>query len=76
MTATLTIQNADRPLIDALKSVIRLTPGARVSVKETKSDGFYSEENIRHLEELKRLDDEGKLRWISKTPEELKAMEA
>lgn len=38
-------------------------------------DDFYSEANIRHLEELKRLDDEGKLHFISKTMEELKAME-
>ena len=26
-------------------------------------DDFYSEANIRHLEELKRLDDEGKLKF-------------
>ena len=40
-----------------------------------KDDGFYNEANIRHLEELKRLDDEGKLHWIPKTMEELRAME-
>ncbi len=38
-------------------------------------DDFYNEANIRHLEELKRLDDEGKLHFISKTMEELEAME-
>ena len=44
-----------------------------LSAKEP--DDFYNEANIRHLEELKRLDDEGKLHFVSKTWEELKAME-
>lgn len=38
-------------------------------------DDFYSEANLRHLEELKRLDDEGQLHFVTKTWEELKAME-
>lgn len=38
-------------------------------------DDFYSEANIRHLEELKRLDDVGQLHFVTKTWEELKAME-
>lgn len=38
-------------------------------------DDFYSEANIRHLEELKRLDDAGQLHFVTKTWEELKAME-
>ena len=38
-------------------------------------DDFYSEANIRHLEELKRLDDAGQLHFVMKTWEELKAME-
>lgn len=38
-------------------------------------DNFYSEANIRHLEELKRLDDAGQLHFVTKTWEELKAME-
>ena len=40
-----------------------------------KPDDFYSEANIRHLEELKRLDDAGQLHFVTKTWEELKAME-
>ena len=38
-------------------------------------DAFYSEANIRHLEELKRFDDAGQLHFVTKTWEELKAME-
>lgn len=38
-------------------------------------DDFYSEANLRHLEELKRLDDVGQLHFVTKTWEELKAME-
>lgn len=38
-------------------------------------DDFYSEANIRHLEELKRLDGAGQLHFVTKTWEELKAME-
>ena len=38
-------------------------------------DDFYSEANIRHLEELKRLYDAGQLHFVTKTWEELKAME-
>ena len=38
-------------------------------------DDFYSEANLRHLEELKRLDDAGQLYFVTKTWEELKAME-
>ena len=44
-----------------------------LSAKEP--DDFYSEANIRHLEELKRLDDAGQLHFVTKTWEELKAME-
>lgn len=44
-----------------------------LSAKEP--DDFYSEANIRHLEELKRLDDVGQLHFVTKTWEELKAME-
>ena len=63
MTATVTIQNANQTLIAALKSLVKLSPSARISIKKTLKDDFYSEENIRHLEELKRLDDEGKLKF-------------
>lgn len=38
-------------------------------------DDFYSEANLLHLEELKRLDDAGQLHFVTKTWEELKAME-
>ena len=74
MTATLTIQNANSTLVDAIKSILKLSPSAHLSIKKTAKDDFYSEENIRHLEELKRLDDEGKLHFVTKTMEELEAM--
>ncbi len=60
MPTMLTIQNSDKVLVSALRSVIRLHPQAKMTVRN-KNDGFYSEANIRHLGELKRLDDEGKL---------------
>ncbi|WP_294428484.1 hypothetical protein [uncultured Treponema sp.] len=63
MTATVTIQNANKTLIDAIKSLVKLSPSAHLSIKKTAKDDFYNEENIRHLEELKRLDDEGKLKF-------------
>ena len=63
MTSTITIQNANKNLVDAIKSLIKLAPSAHLSVKKTPKDDFYNEENIRHLEELKRLDDEGKLKF-------------
>lgn len=44
MTATVTIQNADNALINALKSVIRLYPQARVSVKKTQESIFSAQE--------------------------------
>ena len=57
-----------------VKSVIREEKiPFELSAKE--QDGFYSEANIRHLEELKRLDDEGKLNFVVKTMDELRAME-
>ncbi len=74
MTATITIQNANKNLVDVIKSLIKLSPSAHLSVKKTPKDDFYNEENIRHLEELKRLDDEGKLHFVTKTMEELEAM--
>lgn len=74
MTATVTIQNANKTLIDAIKSLVKLAPSAHLTVKKTAKDDFYNEENIRHLEELKRLDDEGKLHFVKKTMEELETM--
>lgn len=40
-----------------------------------KDDDFYSEANIRNLEKIKKLYDEGKLKFVTKTMEELRAME-
>lgn len=74
MTSTVTIQNASKTLVDAIKSLVKLSPEAHVSVKKTPKDDFYSEENIRYLKELKRLDDEGKLHFVTKTMEELEEM--
>ena len=61
MTATVTIQNADKTLVDALKSLVKLSPMANIKIKKTEKDDFYSEENINYLKELKRLENEGKL---------------
>ena len=74
-TATITIQNANKNLVDAIKSLVKLAPSAHLSIKKTPKDEFYSEENIQHLRELKRLDDEGKLHFVTKTLEELETME-
>lgn len=74
MTATVTIQNADNALINALKSLVKLSPSAHIKVQKTPKDDFYSEENIHHLEELKRLDDAGKLNFVEKSMEELEAL--
>ena len=57
-----------------VKSVIREEKiPFELSAKD--KDDFYNEANIRHLEELKRLDDEGKLKFITKTMDELREME-
>lgn len=57
-----------------VKSVIREEKiPFELSAKD--NDAFYNEANIRHLEELKRLDDEGKLHFVVKTMDELRAME-
>lgn len=37
-------------------------------------DGFYNEANIKHLIELKKLDDEGKLHYVEKSLDELMEM--
>ena len=75
MTVTMTIQNADNNLLNAIKALLRLAPNAHVTMKKSKDDGFYSEENIKYLEDLKKRDDEGKLHFVTKTWDELKAME-
>lgn len=74
MTATVTIQNADSTLIDIIRNLLGRFPSASLRVEERKS-GFYGDANIRHLEELKRLDDAGKLNFVTKSMDELKAME-
>lgn len=71
MVATFTIQNADTALLDTIKSVIKLSPKAKFSVKQSEDDGFYSEANIRHLEEQVKLYNEGKVKLIPKTFQEL-----
>ncbi len=70
MTATVTIQNADNNLINALKSVIRLYPQARVSVKKSPEPRF-SEKDIQEMEEQAKLFEEGKIKLIPKSFEEL-----
>ena len=70
MTATMTIQNADNNLLNALKSVIRLYPQARVSVKKSQ-ESHFSENDIQEMEEQARLFNEGKIKLIPKSFEEL-----
>lgn len=43
-------------------------------VEASPKDDFYNPENIRHLEEIKKLDDAGKLKFVTKTLEELEEM--
>ena len=70
MTATVTIQNADNALINALKSVIRLYPQARVSVKKTQ-ESIFSAQETSEMENDARLYEEGKAKLVEKTFEEL-----
>ena len=63
MTVTMTIQNADNNLLNAIKGLLRLAPNAHVTMKKSKDDGFYSKENIKYLEDLKKRDDESKLKF-------------
>ena len=70
MVATLTIQNADNNLLNALKSVIRLHPQARVSVKKTQERDF-SDKTVQEMKEQAKLYNEGKVKLITKTFEEL-----
>ena len=37
-------------------------------------DGFYNHANIKYLEETKKLEEQGKLKFITKTLEELEEM--
>ena len=57
-----------------VKTVIK-EEGIPFELSARDRDDFYSEANLRHLEELKRLDDAGQLHFVTKTWEELKAME-
>ena len=43
-------------------------------VEAQEEDDFYNPANIRHLEEQVRLEKQGKLKFITKTFEELEAM--
>ncbi|MBQ3801528.1 MAG: type II toxin-antitoxin system RelB/DinJ family antitoxin [Treponema sp.] len=43
-------------------------------VEAQEDDGFYNPANIRHLEEIKKLEEQGKLKFITKTLEELEEL--
>ena len=43
-------------------------------VQAQEDDGFYNPANIRHLEEMKKLEEQGKLKFVTKTLEELETM--
>lgn len=70
MIATMTIHNADNNLLDALKSVIKLYPQARVNVKKFQETPF-SEQVIQEMEEQAKLYEEGKAKLVTKSFEEL-----
>ena len=70
MIATMTIQNADNNLLNALKSVIKLYPQAKVSVKKTQ-ESYFTEKDICDMENQAKLYNEGKAKLITKTFEEL-----
>lgn len=70
MTATMTIQNADNNLLNALKSVIKLYPQVRVSVKKS-HEAFFNKRDIQEMKNQLKLYEEGKVKLITKTFEEL-----
>mgnify|MGYP006916032368 CR=1 FL=1 len=70
MTATMTIQNADNNLLNALKSVIRLYPQARVSIKKSNEE-FFSDCDLQEMKNQAKLYEAGKATLITKTFEEL-----
>ena len=43
-------------------------------IEAQEDDGFYNPANIRHLEEIKKLEEQGKLKFITKTLEELEEL--
>ncbi|MBQ6568189.1 MAG: type II toxin-antitoxin system RelB/DinJ family antitoxin [Treponema sp.] len=43
-------------------------------VEAQEDDGFYNPANIRHLDEIKKLEEQGKLKFITKTLEELEEL--
>ena len=66
----MTIQNADNNLLNALKSVIKLYPQARVSVKKS-NEAFFNERDIQEMSNQVKLYEEGNVKLITKTFEEL-----
>ena len=73
MPTMLTIQNSDKVLVSALRSVIRLHPQAKMTVRN-KDDGFYSEANIRQLEtQVQRIND-GSAYLVTKSLKELETL--
>ena len=86
---TIRIDNSDKKLFSEICKSMGLTVSAAYSVftkavirnrkipfeiEAESDDGFYNPANIRHLEELKRLEEQGKLKFVTKTLEELEEM--
>ena len=86
---TIRLDNSDKEAFSAICEKIGMNISTAVNcfvkavIREEKipfelsskdNDGFYNEANIKHLIELKKLDDEGKLHFVEKSLEELEKM--
>ena len=86
---TIRLDNSDKKMFSVICKSMGLTISAAYNVftkavircrkipfeiEAEPDDGFYNPANIKYLEELKRLDDQGQLKFVTKTLEELEAM--
>lgn len=86
---TIRIDNTDKKLFSDICKSMGLTVSAAYNVftkavirnrripfevAAENDDGFYNPANIKHLEELKKQEEEGKLKFVTKTLEELEAL--
>lgn len=85
---TIRIDNSDKKLFSEICKSMGLSVSAAYNVFtkavirnrkipfeiEAEDDGFYNPANIKHLEEQAKLYKEGKLKFVTKTLEELEEM--
>ena len=86
---TIRLDNSDKKLFSEICKEMGLTISAAYNVftkavircrkipfeiEATPDDGFYNPANIKHLEEQVKLYKEGKLKFVTKTLEELEEM--